>query len=81
MYKILTNNYMSQFQEVSKEVPISLFRRFMFPILHPVTVPFEPWIKTEMIITKERTFMYMGSTIITHPGNYMWLKENLKRSK
>ena len=74
----MQSNHLPQFTESTKTVSLTFRERFINPILHPVTIPFEPWIKTRVEVTSERAFYYMGTKIITHPGNYVFLKQKFE---
>jgi hypothetical protein len=77
-YTIETSAYLPQFTEEVLTVVLSLRERFIEPLLHPVTVPFEPWITTKKETVLRPAFYYMGCRIITHPANYNFLKRQLE---
>lgn len=55
---------------VTRKVVVSrtFEERWINPILHPVTVPFEPWIKTKKVMV---TVVGPSETIIAIPGGFI----------
>lgn len=69
MISLRSSQYVPEFTDAQKTVSIPFRKRWIEPILHPVTLPFEPWIKTEVVTIRERTWFYVGNEIICHPNN------------
>lgn len=44
--RFFTSNYLTEIEEYDEEMERTFFMRWIEPILHPATVPFEPWRKT-----------------------------------
>lgn len=54
--------------EVEETVELSFKERYIEPLFHPVTVPFEPWIKTKKVTRKIEV---LDSSICYMMGNYI----------
>ena len=74
MYILMSNPYLPEFVDVEKTVLRSFRERWIEPILHGITIPFEPWVKTKVLTTRERTWYYMGTKIVAHPNNIDYVR-------
>lgn len=80
MIPIIVSPYVPEFSNHKKTVPLSFFERWVKPMLHPVTVNFEPWVKTKEIEVSERTFFYMEDKILCHPNNEFYIKDKMNKT-
>ena len=46
--KIFENAYLTEPRTHTWELPRTFEERWVRPVLHPATVPFEPWVKTRL---------------------------------
>lgn len=58
-----------EFTDVQKTIKLSFRERWINPLLHPATIPFEPWVKVKITTVRERSWYYLGHKIICHPNN------------
>ena len=68
---IYENHNLTESQEYQEEVVLSFRKRWIDPILHPVVLPFQPWVRTKNV-TKVRqvpaSFVYKTQFgFIMHP--------------
>lgn len=75
MMVLQSSPYVPEFTDAHKTVQIPFRQRWIEPVLHPVTLPFEPWIKTRIVNIRERTWFYMGHKIVCHPNNVQFVKD------
>lgn len=76
MYLLQSSPYVPEFADVQKTVNLSWRERWLTPLRHPVTVPFEPWVQTKTETVRERTFYSMGSKIFAHPNNMDYARKH-----
>jgi hypothetical protein len=80
--RLVANPYLVDYIKVQTFIPRTFRERWIEPLLHPVTVPFEPWVKeTLLVTTKEvpsRHLCQMADTIFCHPDIYDEVKKMLK---
>lgn len=66
---IFENKLLTQMEEYEEVIELSFKRRWIEPILHCNWMPFEPWVKTQII--KKTREVPMTKVIMTTHGLYM----------
>lgn len=75
--KVILSGSMTTLVEV--EVERTFYERWIHPLKHGITVPFEPWVKTKKV-TKEVPSMnalFTKDSIVMHPEMFEKLKKGL----
>lgn len=81
--RVFTSQYLTMPEEFDEEMPRTFFHRWIEPLLHPATIPFEPWRKTKrergtrQVPSNKAMVTPMG--IVVHPailGHIRNLTEN-----
>lgn len=85
MIRIIESNMMVKSITVNSLLKLSMYERFIKPILHPVTTPFEPWIKTRDVIRivqvpRTDVLVIPGTrTIVAHPITAQMIRNEFRK--
>jgi hypothetical protein len=71
--RVYSNPYMVEQKEVEETFTLSWQERWLHPLLHPATVPFEPWVKevkrmVTYTIPMAQALRVNGNDLIVHPA-------------
>jgi hypothetical protein len=69
--RFIENQYLTEQEEYTLTVDRTTMERWILPLLHPVTIPFEPWVKTRTEtryrVVPAKHVIIMGDKVIVHP--------------
>jgi hypothetical protein len=81
--KIIEDPNLVEWKQEQKTVQRTFQERWIDPILHPITIPFEPWIKTEEITVEtanpsRKILKTWDGILIMHPSLRREVEEKIK---
>lgn len=81
---VFTSDLMVKTVVTEVKIKRSFYKRWIEPIKHPVTIPFEPWVKekTEIVTTivPSDDVLQWENGLLMHPETFKTLKEELTKS-
>lgn len=71
-FDIHENSWLTETEEYEVTVELTFYQRWIYPLLHGITEPFQPWVRTRVETrTRQkpsRSIFQMGNTLIMHPA-------------